>query len=289
MPELPEVEVLVRHLRPLLRGKTIRVVQIRRERVIRPTSAAKLKRVLRGAKFVELSRRGKFLLFQLQHPQRKTPFTLVGHLGMTGRMFVLRHGEPLPKHAAVVLDLVRGRFVYEDQRYFGRLTLDTSSVARMGPEPLGKDFTQAKFAVALAGSSRAIKVKLLDQDLVAGVGNIYASEALFRARIAPQHPANKLNQIQIRALWQAVRQVLTHAIKFGSTIPLHHGSNATSRDGLFYYGRAEGTPDYYAERLRVYDRAGQPCLRCKTKIHRIVQAARSTYFCPKCQQKISAR
>lgn len=289
MPELPEVEVLVRHLRPLLRGKTIRLVQIRRDRVIRPTSAAKLKRVLVGAKFTELTRRGKFLLFQLRHPQHKTAFTLVGHLGMTGRMFVLRPGEPLPKHAAVVLELGRGRFVYEDQRYFGRLTLDASSVTRMGPEPLSEDFTPAKFAEALAGSSRAIKVKLLDQDLVAGVGNIYASEALFRARIAPQLPAGKLNAEQVRALWKAIREVLTQAIRFGSTIPLHHGPDAASRDGLFYYGRGEGTPDYYEERLRVYDRAGQPCIRCQTKILRIVQAARSTYFCPKCQRKISAR
>jgi formamidopyrimidine-DNA glycosylase len=289
MPELPEVEVLVRHLRPLLRGKTIRAVQIRRERVIRPTTAAKLKQVLRGAKFVELSRRGKFLLFQLRHPQRKTSFTLVGHLGMTGRMFVLRPGELLPKHAAVVLDLGRCRFVYEDQRYFGRLTLDASSVERMGPEPLGKDFTAAKFATALAGSSRAIKVKLLDQDLVAGVGNIYASEALFRAGIPPQLAAGKLKPNQVRALWRAIRQVLTEAIRFGSTIPLNYGEGIPGGDDLFYYGLAAKAPDYYEERLRVYDRAGQSCRRCKTPICRIVQAARSTYFCPNCQRKISAR
>jgi formamidopyrimidine-DNA glycosylase len=289
MPELPEVEVLVQHLRPLLRGKKIRSVQIRRERVIRPTSAARLKRALRGAKFVALTRRGKFLLFQLRHPQRKTSFTLVGHLGMTGRMFLLRPGELLPKHAAVMLDLGRCRFVYEDQRYFGRLTLDASSVERMGPEPLGKDFTAAKFATALAGSSRAIKVKLLDQDLVAGVGNIYASEALFRARIAPQLAAGKLEPAQVRALWRAIRQVLTEAIRFGSTIPLHHGPGAATKDGLFYYGRAAGAPDYYEERLRVYDRADAPCRRCKTKIKRIVQAARSTFFCPGCQPKYSAR
>lgn len=289
MPELPEVEVLVRHLHPLLCGETIRAVQICRERVIRPTSAARLKRVLVGAKFGAVTRRGKFLLFQLRQPKRKDSFTLVGHLGMTGRMFVQRPGEALPKHAAVVLDLGRGRFVYEDQRYFGRLTLDASSVARMGPEPLGTDFTTAKFAEALAGSTRAIKVKLLDQDLVAGVGNIYASEALFRARIAPQLLAGKLKPAQVRALWRAIREVLRQAIRFGSTIPLYHGPDAVRRDGLFYYGRAAGTPGYYEERLRVYDRAGQPCRRCKTKIQRIVQAARSTYFCPECQRKISAR
>jgi len=289
MPELPEVEVLVRHLRPLLRGKTIRAVQIRRDRVIRPNTALQLKRALRGAKILDLTRRGKFLLFQLRHPRRKESFPLAGHLGMTGRMFVLQPNEPLPKHAAVVLELNRGRFVYEDQRYFGRLTLDQTSVARMGPEPLSKAFTPKIFAAALAGSTRAIKVKMLDQDLVAGVGNIYASEALFRARIAPQLSAGKLKPLQVRALWRAIRHVLTHAIQFGSTIPLNYGPGGARQDGLFYYGPAAGIANYYEERLRVYDRAGQPCVRCRTRIQRIVQAARSTYFCPQCQPKISAR
>jgi formamidopyrimidine-DNA glycosylase len=284
MPELPEVEVLVRHLRPLLRGKKIRAVQIRRDRVIRPTSANHLKQTLRGATFTEVLRRGKFLLFQLRAPRTKTPITLVGHLGMTGRMFLTRKTEILPKHAAVVLDLGREQFVYEDQRYFGRLSLDASSVERMGPEPLEKDFTVAKFSAALAGSKRAIKVRLLDQDLVAGVGNIYASEALHRAGIKPHLAAGKLKPPQVQALRRAIRQVLAEAIRFGSTIPLHHGSGEQCKDGLFYYGRAAETPDYYEERLRVYDRAGQSCRRCKTSIHRIVQAARSTFYCPQCQR-----
>ena len=289
MPELPEVEVLVRHLRPLLRGQTIRAVQIRREHVIRPTSAAKLKRVLRGAKFIGLTRRGKFLLFKLRRPAQPEPILLVGHLGMTGRMFLTRKTAPVPKHAAVVLELGRWRFVYEDQRYFGRLTLAPGSLARMGPEPLGGDFTPAGFAAALAGSRRAIKVRLLDQDLVAGVGNIYASEALWRARIAPHRAAGRLTPAQIRALWRAIRQVLREAVRWGSTIPLHHGPEAGRRGGLFYYGRAAGVSDYDRERLRVYDRAGAPCGRCGAGIQRIVQAARSTYFCPECQAKFSAR
>lgn len=284
MPELPEVEVLVRHLRPLLRGKKIRAVQIRRERVIRPTSAKQLEHALRGAIFTDVSRRGKFLLFQLRGTAKAKSALLVGHLGMTGRMFLARKSEPLPKHAAVVLDLGREQFIYEDQRYFGRLSLDASSIARMGPEPLGKKFTSKAFAAALADSKRAIKVRLLDQDLVAGVGNIYASEALYRARIKPHLDAGKLKPPQIRALWRAIRQVLTEAIRFGSTIPLHHGSSAQRKDGLFYYGRAADAPDYYEERLRVYDRAGQPCRRCKTSIKRIVQAARSSFYCPSCQR-----
>lgn len=284
MPELPEVEVLVRHLRPLLKGKKVRDVQIRRERVIRPTPAKRLIQTLRGATFAEVSRRGKFLLFQLRASRPKTPVTLVGHLGMTGRMFLQRKTQLLPKHAAVVLDLGRDLFVYEDQRYFGRLGLDASSLARMGPEPLDREFSVDRFAAAIAGSKRAIKVRLLDQDLVAGVGNIYASEALYRARIKPDRAAGRLKPTQVRALHRAIRAVLTEAIRFGSTIPLHHGSREQRKDGLFYYGRAVDAPDYYEERLRVYDRAGQPCRRCQTNIKRIVQAARSTFYCPTCQR-----
>ena len=255
---------------------------MRRAKVLRPTSAKQLAAKLTGAKFLHLHRRGKYLLFDLKK-NGAGQFTCLGHLGMTGRMFLARQSEPLPKHAAVVLDLGRKQFVYEDQRYFGKLSLDASSLARMGPEPLGNAFTIPTFTAALAGSKRAIKVRLLDQDLVAGVGNIYASEALHRARIKPQLAAGKLKPPQIRALRLALRAVLTEAIRFGSTIPLHHGSSAQRKDGLFYYGLAEGTPDYYEERLRVYARAGQPCRRCKTTIRRIVQAARSTFYCPHCQ------
>jgi formamidopyrimidine-DNA glycosylase len=248
-----------------------------------------LKQTLTGAKFLDLERRGKFLLFKLRQVRQRQDFTLVGHLGMTGRMYLLPRREELPKHAAVVLDLGRQKFVYEDQRYFGRLTLDDRSVARMGPEPLGADYTAASFAAALAGSKRAIKVRLLDQDLVAGIGNIYAGEALFRARIHPQRPAGKLSFRQVAALWRAIRSVLRQAIQFGSTIPLHHGPAAGRENGLFYYGAAGAGSDYYVERLQVYDRAGRPCGRCRSPIRRIVQAARSTFYCPRCQSNISAR
>lgn len=283
MPELPEVEVLVRHLRPLLKGKRIRAVQIFRDRVIRPTLAKQLIQTLSGATFRDVSRRGKFLLFELRAPRSKMPIRLVGHLGMTGRMFLQRKAESLPKHAAVVMELGRERFVYEDQRYFGRLSLDANSLARMGPEPLSPEFSVDYFAEALAGSKRAIKVRLLDQDLVAGVGNIYASEALYRARIKPSLAAGKLKRPQVHALHRAIRDVLSEAVRFGSTIPLHYGASSGRSDGLFYYGRAVDAPDFYEERLRVYDRHGRSCRRCKTLIRKIVQAARSTYYCPGCQ------
>ena len=282
MPELPEVEVLARHLRPALRGKTIRALNVRRAKVLRPTSLRQFQKVLTGAKFTGLSRRGKYLLFALRSKTSGEPVMLLGHLGMTGKMFLARKDEPLPKHAAVIFDLGRENFIYEDTRYFGRMTLDLSAAEKLGPEPLGQDFLPEMFAPSLKRSRQAIKVKLLDQTLVAGVGNIYASEALFRARISPELAANKLTFAQIKKLWRAIREVLAEAIAGGSTVPLNFAGGKS--DGLFYFGRAAETPDYYEERLRVYDRAGKPCLTCKGEIRRMIQAARSTFYCPNCQK-----
>jgi formamidopyrimidine-DNA glycosylase len=171
--------------------------------------------------------------------------------------------------------------IYEDTRYFGRLTLDTSAVKRLGPELLDDAFDQLAFGRSLKRSRQAIKVKLLDQTLVAGIGNIYASEALFRARIPPRLPARRLTVSQVARLWRAIRKVLAEAIECGSTVPLNFGGGKL--DGLFYFGRAPGTPDFYEERLRVYDRAGRPCPNCGGLIRRIRQAGRSTFYCPRCQ------
>jgi len=284
MPELPEVEVLVRYLRPLIRSRTIRGMDVRRVKVLAPTTTRELKRVLLGATFTGLSRRGKYLLFQLRRRRNSAPVTLLGHLGMTGRIYLARHSAPLPKHTAVVFDLGREKMVYEDTRYFGRLTLDTTAVEIIGPEPLDDGFDVTTLARALKRSGQPIKVKLLDQTLVAGIGNIYASEALFRAGISPKLPARQLTPKQVERLWRAIRRVLREAINGGSTVPLNFGRSGGS-DGLFYFGRAAGTPDFYEERLWVYDRAGQPCQKCGAPIKRIVQAARSTFYCPHCQRK----
>jgi formamidopyrimidine-DNA glycosylase len=213
---------------------------------------------------------------------------LVGHLGMTGRMYLLPAKDRLPKHAAVVLNLGRENFVFEDTRYFGRLTLDGSVLARLGPEPLDTAFTAKGLAKALRRSQQAIKVRLLDQALLAGVGNIYASEALFRAGIAPSLSARKLTSVQVQRLWRAVRAVLREAIACGSTVPLNYAGQG-ERDGLFYFGKAPGAPDYYEERLRVYDRVGKPCPKCGAAIKRRVQAARSTFYCPRCQGGVDIR
>jgi formamidopyrimidine-DNA glycosylase len=278
MPELPEVEVLVRYLRPRLVGQSIRSVDVRRDRVIRPTRTATLKRRLRGAKFVSVERRAKYILFTLSTKER-SELVLVGHLGMSGRMFVTPARFPDPKHAAVILQLGKQKFVYQDTRYFGRLTLDTKPLQALGPEPLADNFDVQEFARRLKRSTQPIKIRLLDQSLVAGVGNIYASEALHLARISPRTPARKLTVGQIDRLAGAIRTVLQNAIDCGSTVPLEW---AGARDGnnLFYFGTgAVG----YSERLAVYDRTGQPCTRCGKCIRRITQAARSTYYCPSCQ------
>ena len=282
MPELPEVEVLARHLAPLLKGKTIHRVDVHRARVLRPTAPTRFKKHLTGAVFQELERRGKYLLFKLRNGESGESICLLGHLGMTGRMYLQRPDQPLPKHAAVIFDLAGLRFVYEDTRYFGRLTLDTTAIETLGPEPLGEDFTVDYFASALKKSSQPIKVKLLDQSLVAGVGNIYASESLFRSRISPRVRAHRLTRDQVRDLRKAIREVLHRAIRFGSTVPLDW-SGSSRRDQLFYYGQALETIDFYEERLQVYDRAGKPCRRCGAVIKRLVQAARSTFCCARCQ------
>jgi formamidopyrimidine-DNA glycosylase len=278
MPEMPEVEILVRHLRPFLRGKTIRSISVRRERVTRPTPPRTLEKTLTGSKFKDISRRGKYLLFQLQPPGGLRALTVLGHLGMTGRMFAALKNEPLPKHTAVVFDLGDRNFIYEDPRYFGRMTLDLSSADELGPEP--SDVSAEAFAKSLKRSRQPIKIKLLDQTLIAGIGNIYASEALYRARISPKLAANRLTSAQSKNLLKAIRAVLNDAIKFGSTIPLKTMSGKS--DALFYF--SDDGEGFYEKRLRVYDRAGKPCRNCGSKIERITQAARSTYFCPRCQR-----
>lgn len=281
MPELPEVEILVRHLGPVLQGRRIRGVDVRRARVIRPDTPRQFVAALVGAKFLGVRRRAKFLVFQLAKGRRE--FQLVGHLGMTGRMYLQPAKVALPKHAAVTFDFGRHRFVYEDPRYFGRLSTASAGLDRLGPEPLDDAFTAARLGVALARSRQPIKVKLLDQSALAGVGNIYASEALFLAGISPRRAARSLKSDDLRRLWRSLRRVLREAIQFGSTVPLNWAAGATG-DGLFYYGGVPGAADYYEERLRVYDRAGQPCPNCQAPIRRIVQAGRSTFFCPRCQR-----
>lgn len=288
MPELPEVEVLVRHLEPRLRNRTIEGVTVNRPKVLAPTTEAEFSKTLRGARFKSLTRRGKYLVFSLQRPGSKEPFLMLGHLGMTGRMYLCPKAAPLPRHCPVVFNLGKQRFVFEDTRYFGRLTFDLTPLERLGPEPLGTEFTPEYLADKLKRSRQPIKVRLLDQALVAGIGNIYASEALFLAGMSPRLAAYRLTFKQVERLGQSVRKVLIQAIRGGSTVPLNFAGEG-ERDGLFYYGRAPGAVRSYEERLLVYDRAGRPCSKCGRAIRRLIQAGRSSYFCPGCQEKISRK
>jgi formamidopyrimidine-DNA glycosylase len=282
VPELPEVEVLVRHLRPLLCGRRVRAVRVFRPKIVAPDSPRQFAHRLDGAAFRDISRRGKYLVFSLKGRVGRPGITLVGHLGMTGRMYLQPTGQELARHTAVSIELGAQTFVFEDTRYFGRLTLNASCIERLGPEPLAADFTPAQLAAALSRSSQPIKVRLLDQEMVAGVGNIYASEALFRAGIRPTLPARKVKPAKIDQLWSAIREVLSESIEWGSTVPLNFAGRGKS-DGLFYFGGAPGSGDYYHERLQVYDRKGEACNRCGAGIRRLVQGGRSTYFCPQCQ------
>ena len=282
MPELPEVEVLVRNLEPLLQGREITHVQVRRPRIVRPSAERPFGAKLEGARFIGLARRAKYLIFSLRD-SGGGPLTLLGHLGMTGRMYVQPSGGAFPRHAAVVMNLDQGDFVFEDPRYFGRLSFDLSPLAKLGPEPLGPDFTPAYLKEACKRSRQPIKVKLLDQGLVAGVGNIYAGEALFRAGISPRSPACSLSLVRATRLWKTLREVLQEAIGFGSSLALDlSGRNDPER--LFYYGAAPETSPSAEERWTVYGREDLPCTQCGGRIRRMVQAARSTFYCPRCQR-----
>jgi len=283
MPELPEVEVLVRHLEPLVVGRIIRSIEVRRAKSVRPDSPAAFVRALVGAQIVSCSRRAKYLVFRLNRPARGGELILCGHLGMTGRMYVEPVDLLLPKHAAVIIGFGRLRLVFEDTRYFGRLSLGERVLEGLGPEPLDRRFTAKVLADSLASSRQAIKVRLLDQGVVAGVGNIYASEILFRARVSPRKPSGRLSPKEVRRVWQAMRGILREAIRAGSTLPLIR-SEDKSAAGLFYHAAAAGAGNSYTGRLQVYDRAGDPCWVCRTPIRRLVQGGRSTYYCPACQR-----
>lgn len=271
----------MRHLAPRLVGKVIRDVRVIDRRSIRQSTPSKFIKTVCGARFQSLERRGKHLVFSIRTNRRDQP--LLAHLGMTGRLYLTRRTTSLPKHATVRFGLGRESLVFEDARRFGGLTLDASALARLGPEPLESNFTIEVLSQALAGSQQPIKVKLLDQSVVAGIGNIYASEALFRARIHPRTPSGKLDRPSLQRVRTAIRRVLSQAIRFGSTVPLHFDSPSTSK-GLFYYGQSSTDSGVRAERLRVYDREGEPCRRCGARIQRRVLANRSTFFCPRCQK-----
>lgn len=275
MPELPEVETYVRELAPVLAGRAVTAAEVRWPRTIAAPSPDEFTAGIVGQRFARFDRRGKYMLLGLA-----SGATLIVHLRMTGRLQV---GGPafLPdKHTHVLLDLDDGRrLYYQDSRKFGRLWLvpDPAPVLRrLGPEPSGQELTLEHLAARLAGRTATIKALLLDQSILAGVGNIYADEALFCARIHPARPAGSLSSSEITALIGAVAQVLAAGVA--------HGGSSLGDSGLTNYVRPGGERGGYQGDHKVFHRTGKPCYLCGAPVERIVLAQRSTHFCPNCQR-----
>ncbi len=264
MPELPEVETIVRTLHPRTVGQIIDGIRVLRQDIIQPGDIDLASKVLRR-KIVRLHRRGKKIVFELDDANR---FYI--HLGMSGRLTIEAPDSPIRPHTHLILQIASGEIRFVDPRRFGGvfwLGSDGSADAGLGPEPLG--LRTGQLARQLTTTSRSIKTTLLDQKVLAGLGNIYADEALFTAGIDPRVPANKLTLTQIARLNRSIKIVLNRAIR-------HRGS--TLRD----YRDADGQPGSFQKIHRVYDREGKPCVVCGTPIVRIVLGGRSTHFCPKC-------
>lgn len=273
MPELPEVETVRRGLEPLWVGRRISVTARRGD--LRDKLPRGLSRRLEGARVAAIERRAKYLLVRFADRDE----VMVLHLGMSGR--ITRAPDPPPPpgaHDHVEFRLDGMVFRFNDPRRFGQLDLiaadkleNDKRFKALGPEPLDSDYTAEKFAAALAGKRTPIKAALLDQRVIAGVGNIYACEALHQAGVSPMRLAGTIKGPRAAALHGAVRDVLARAIKAG-------GSSA--RD----YVQANGEMGWFQHHWAVYDREGGPCARCRAPIKRRVQSGRSTFYCARCQR-----
>ena len=272
MPELPEVETIAQGLREPLVGRQFTGVRVGWENLVGRPAAEEFERGLVGQRILGVRRRGKYLVFALSGGE-----SLIVHLRMTGRLLVKNSTDELDKHDHLIFELDNGRELrFNDVRKLGRVYLvddEDEIVGKLGPEPLDDDFTPADFAALLSARRGMIKPLLLNQQFVAGIGNIYADEAFFAAHIHPERRANWLTTEEIERLYDAIRQVLRQGIENSGTT-------------LSAYRDAEGREGRNQEYLEVSRRAGQPCPRCKTPIERKVVGGRGTYFCPKCQSTI---
>lgn len=283
MPELPEVETALRDLEPLLAGHTILEARVLWPKVIAAPGAEPFSARIAGQRFARFERRGKFLIFGLDRGAGsiwQPGDVLIVHQRMTGRLSI--DAEPTdapPPHVHAVLLLDDGSALsYRDPRKFGRLWLveDAATVVgRLGPEPADPTFSVEWLARKFDGRSAAVKALLLDQSICAGVGNIYADEALFAARIHPARPAGSLTLDEIAALQVAVRDVLARAVGRGGS---------SLGDASTNYARPGGEAGGFQNEHRVFHRTGRSCFVCGTPIERITVAQRSTHFCPVCQK-----
>jgi formamidopyrimidine-DNA glycosylase len=271
MPELPEVETTRRGIEPHVTGARVTEVIVRRHDLRQPVSADLS--AVEGKKITTVERRSKYLLLGIADGS-----TLLIHLGMSGSLRVISPADPWKTHDHVGITLSNGRQLrFHDPRRFGlvlRITGDPmqhSLLENLGPEPLEGDFTAKHLQAACAKRSAAIKLVIMDAKVVVGVGNIYASEALFRAGILPRSAANRISKPRLAKLVEAIREVLSDSIREGGT---------TLRDFL----NSDGEPGYFKQRLFVYERKGEPCRVCGTPVRHAVLGQRSTYWCPKCQK-----
>lgn len=276
MPELPEVETVARLLRPRLVGRTIRGGEVRWARSIAAPGPDEFLAALRGARCTRVWRRAKFVVIDLERRGRPAGH-LVCHLRMTGRLQVEPAGREAGRHLRVRLELDdRRELSFDDVRKFGRLwfvrTLD-ALFRDLGPEPLDVAFDVAGFHGALRARSRLLKPLLLDQRFVAGLGNIYVDESLFRAGLHPLCNSARLDRAAAERLHGAIRAILSAAI----------AREGSSFDG--FYRTPEGKPGRFQDEFRVYDRAGQPCTRCGAPIVKTVVGQRGTHFCRVCQPR----
>jgi formamidopyrimidine-DNA glycosylase len=274
VPELPEAETIVRGLRPAIVGETIRRTEVLRPDILREPKVRFATKV-RGRAIASVGRRGKNVVITLDDDR-----VIAINLGMTGRLLPFQRpprGSARPGHAAVRFRFESGGIlVFDDTRRFGTvecLTADEwmSRSARLGPEPLAREYDAHELQTALSASRSPIRSWLLDQRRVAGVGNIYANEALYLAGVHPQRPARSVTAQQAVALHGAIRSVLRNAIEMGGT---------TIRD----YRTAGGEEGGYAPLLYVYGRDGQACLGCGSRIRKVVFGNRSAFYCPTCQR-----
>jgi formamidopyrimidine-DNA glycosylase len=272
MPELPEVETIVRGLRKTVLGKRIKSLRIFPSRVLH-SSPAFLKRNLIQQRIQEIRRRGKNIIIKLTSGD-----LLMIHLGMTGNLFYLAKKAPFKKHDQVDIEFSDGTHLrYSDIRKFGKFKLIKSSQAvkkevlkKLGPEPL--EIYRDDFVQLFRGKKGRIKSVLLNQSIIAGIGNIYADEALFEAKIHPLQKVSDISRNRLIKLYQAIQKILKKAIKAG-------GSSVDN------YRDVEGGIGFFQLYHKVYGREGEPCKRCGTKIKRIIISQRSAHFCPKCQKK----
>lgn len=283
MPELPEVETVRRGLAPTMEGTVIAQADVNRPDLRWPFPPRMANR-LTGQRVLRLRRRSKYILADLASDE-----TLLIHLGMSGRMLIsgdpqgqFVHEHPAPeKHDHVVFHMANGaRITFNDPRRFGAMDLMSTAtaeahplLAKLGPEPLGNDFNEGYFAAALKGKNTPIKSALLDQRIVAGLGNIYVCEALYRAGISPKRRAGQISAIRVASLVPIIRDVIAEAIDAGGS---------SLRD----FRQTDGELGYFQHRFDVYDREGGPCRTpgCTRRITRIVQSGRSSFYCPLCQR-----